>query len=153
MADLSEDVTSEILDLNDYEVPLYSADREEADGIPGLVQDFFAKIGAADGLIISFAEHNGVYTAAYKNVFDWASRIDVKLYQGKPSVFLATSPGGRGGQGVLGLAESRASSFGADLRGTLSVPSFYENFDSAQGVLRDSELSGKLSAVLSALGA
>ena len=61
----------------------------ERDGIPELAHDFFDKIGAADAVLISFAEHNGFYTAAYKNIFDWASRIDMRVYQDKPAVLLS----------------------------------------------------------------
>ncbi|MCJ8298887.1 MAG: NAD(P)H-dependent oxidoreductase, partial [Pseudomonadales bacterium] len=41
----------EILDLNDFEMPIYSIDREKNEGIPKQAEDFFAKIGQADALI------------------------------------------------------------------------------------------------------
>jgi NAD(P)H-dependent FMN reductase len=65
----------EVADLNDYEVPIYSSDREKASGVPERIHAFAAKIDAADLLIISLAEHNGAYSAAFKNHFDWLSRI------------------------------------------------------------------------------
>ena len=40
-------------------MPIYSADRESEGGIPQLAQDFFDKIGAANAVLISSAEHNG----------------------------------------------------------------------------------------------
>ncbi|MFT4519714.1 MAG: chromate reductase [Halioglobus sp.] len=70
----------EILDINDYEMPSYSADREEESGIPGDARKFRQLIGEADALLISFAEHNGSYTAACKNLYDWISRIDMKVF-------------------------------------------------------------------------
>ena len=73
----------EILDLNDYELPLYGQDKENEIGHPQLAKDFLAKIGGSDGIIISFAEHNGSYTVAYKNIFDWCSRIEPKVFQNK----------------------------------------------------------------------
>ncbi|MGS0726904.1 NADPH-dependent FMN reductase, partial [Shewanella sp. 0m-11] len=91
-ASLVQGAEVEILDINDYEMPLFSQDREEELGHPELAQQFFAKIGEADAIIISFAEHNGSYTAAYKNLFDWTSRIDMKVFQNKPMLLLATSP-------------------------------------------------------------
>jgi chromate reductase len=91
-ASLLNNAEIEILDINDYEMPLYSEDKEEELGQPDAAKIFFKKIGAADALLISYAEHNGSYTAAYKNLFDWASRIEPKVYQGKPMVMLATSP-------------------------------------------------------------
>ena len=99
----------ELLDINDYELPLYSADREKEQGIPDRAQQFYQKIGAADALLISYAEHNGHYPAAYKNLFDWASRIDSKVYQGKPAVFLSTSPGGGGARSVLAALKKLAT--------------------------------------------
>ena len=92
-ASLLSNAEVEILDINDYEMPLYSEDKEKELGQPEAAKRFFNKIGAADALLISFAEHNGSYTAAYKNLYDWTSRIDPKVYQGKPMVMLATSPG------------------------------------------------------------
>ena len=83
----------ETLDIHDYEMPIFSAEREQQLGQPDLAKKFFAKIGAADALVVSFAEHNGTYSAAYKNLFDWTSRIDQKLFQNKPTLLLATSPG------------------------------------------------------------
>jgi len=74
-------------------MPLYSEDREKKLGQPDAAKRFFNKIGTADALLISYTEHNGSFTAAYKNLFDWTSRIDPKVYQGKSMVLLSTSPG------------------------------------------------------------
>lgn len=137
----------EILDLNDYEMPIYSVDREQADGIPTAAQAFFDKIGSADKIIVSYAEHNGNYTAAWKNTFDWMSRIDQKIFQNKPMAVLATSPGAGGASSVLNTALTSAPLFAADVKGSLSVPAFYDNFDSS-GELNNAELSQSLSNVL-----
>lgn len=83
----------EVLDLSDYDLPIFSEDLEKEIGQPQAAKDFFEKIGSANGVIVSFAEHNGSYSAAYKNLFDWASRIDQKVFQDKPTAYLATSPG------------------------------------------------------------
>ncbi len=50
-------MTVETIDLNDYEMPIYSIDRQNDGGIPQLAHDFFDKIGEADAVLISFAEH------------------------------------------------------------------------------------------------
>ena len=83
-----QNATVEVLDLNDYEMPIFSTDRETESGIPQLAQDFYAKIGSADLIVISFAEHNGAYATAFKNIFDWTSRINGKTFQEKPMIFL-----------------------------------------------------------------
>jgi NAD(P)H-dependent FMN reductase len=152
-ASLADGAEVEMLDIHDYEMPLYRADREEADGIPQLAHDFLARVGAVDAIIISFAEHNGIYTAAFKNLFDWCSRVGREVWQGKRMLLLATSPGGRGGQGVLEFAANAMPRFGGDVVGHLSVPSFGENFDSAAGRLTNTDLDAELRALMAKLKA
>ena len=145
------DATVEIIDLNDYEMPIYSIDRQNDDGIPQAAHEFFDKIGQADAVLISFAEHNGSYTAAYKNIFDWASRIDMRVYQDKPTVVLATSAGPGGGANVLASAVASAPFFGNDVRAHLAIPSFHANFDTVTASLTDPDLDAQLLAAVSKL--
>ena len=149
--EFAQDAEIDRLDLNDFEMPLYSADREKEQGVPALAQQFKDRIAAADRVIVSFAEHNGHYSAAFKNLFDWASRLEGSVYQDKPMVLLATSPGGRGGSSVLAAATESAPYFGCDVRGTLSVPSFNDNFDTAAGRLHAGEMAQALRGVLANL--
>lgn len=139
------------VDLNDFEMPIFSADRENEGGIPQLAHDFFSHIGSADGLIISYAEHNGLYTAAFKNIFDWCSRIDGKVFQGKPMVALATSPGPGGAANVLKTALGSAGFFGADIKGSLSVGRFNEQFDTDADRINNTELEAQLKQTLQPL--
>ncbi len=128
------DAEVEVLDLNDFEMPIYSIDREKESGIPELAKTFKAKIKAADFVIISFAEHNGAYTVAFKNVMDWISRLEGSTWEDKPMLLLATSPGGRGGKTVLELA---TRSFAFMTKGAIrsySLPSFYKNFTNTEGI-------------------
>jgi chromate reductase len=150
-ASLVEGADVEILDINDYEMPLFSQDREDELGQPEQALQFFAKLGEADGIIISFAEHNGSYTAAYKNLFDWTSRIDQKVFQGKPLVLLATSPGPGGANTVLTAATGSAPYFAADVKASLSVPSFFDNFDMEAGTMRNEELKQALTEAVNKL--
>lgn len=140
----------ELIDINDYEMPLFSEDREKELGSPEQAQAFYKKLGEADALLIAFAEHNGSYTAAYKNLFDWTSRVDMKVFQNKPAVFLATSPGPGGAQRVLNTAANSAPHFGADLKAQLSVASFYDQFDLEKQEPKNDELKQSvLDAVMS----
>ena len=135
----------EILDLNDYELPLFSEDVEQQLGQPQLASDFIAKLGSADVLLISFAEHNGLYSAAFKNLFDWCSRqAGRNIYQNKPMLLLATSTGERGGKSVLELATSASPRFGGDVRASVSVPLFDENFDRSKQVISKPEIIQEL---------
>jgi chromate reductase len=134
----------EILDLNDYELPLFSEDKETEIGNPELANAFLEKIKNCDAVIISFAEHNGSYTVAYKNLFDWCSRVNQKVYQEKPMVLLSTSPGPGGASTVLTNAKSSMQYFGGVVKGSLSVPSFYDNFDVENNVVTNKELAAQL---------
>jgi NAD(P)H-dependent FMN reductase len=138
----------EVLDLNDFELPLFSVDREDELGQPPQALAFLQKLNQADGIIISFAEHNGAYSAAYKNLYDWVSRIQPRVYQDKPMVLLSTSPGGRGGKSVMELALSQIPRFGGQIRASLS---FMENFDSANGRVSNPELAAEVEAAVKSL--
>jgi chromate reductase len=148
---LVENAQVDVIDLNDYEMPIYSSDRENESGIPQLAHDFYNKISAASALMISFAEHNGSYTAAYKNLFDWTSRIDAKVYQGKQAVLLATSPGPGGAGSVLAAAKGSGPYFGMEVKGDLSISKFYDEFDMEKGEFKMSAMKDQLIAVVSLL--
>lgn len=145
-----QNATVEVLDLNDYEMPIFSTDRETESGIPQLAQDFYAKIGSADLIVISFAEHNGAYATAFKNIFDWTSRINGKTFQEKPTLLLSTSPGPRGGSSVLEIAKNRFPFQGAVVKGSFSLPSFYENFDVTNGIINQ-DLKNQLHGIISSI--
>ena len=143
-ASLLKGADVEVLDLNDYEMPLFSVDKEEELGHPALAKAFLAKIAASDALIISFAEHNGAYSVAYKNLFDWCSRAGAKVFHDKPMVLLATSPGARGGASVLAAATNAMPFFAGQVKASLSIPSFFDNFDLEQNTLKNEDLKQKL---------
>ena len=73
------------------------------------------------------------------------------MYQNKPSVLLATSPGGGGASNVLAAAKASAPHFNMDLKAELSVPSFYANFDVEKGKLKNNNIQEQLETALSAL--
>lgn len=130
-----QNASVEILDLNDYEMPIFSVDKEKENGIHPLAKEFYSKLGSADLIIISFAEHNGNYSTAFKNILDWSSRINAKTFQEKPMLLLATSPGARGGSSVLEIATKRFPFQGGIVKGSFSLPSFFENFDVVNGII------------------
>ncbi|MEP1095418.1 MAG: NAD(P)H-dependent oxidoreductase [Cyclobacteriaceae bacterium] len=129
-----ENVETTLLDLNDFEMPIYSSDRETADGIHEKARQFKAHVDGADGIIISFAEHNGSYSSAFKNVFDWMSRIGRPIWSDKPMFLMGTSPGGRGATTVLETAASAFPHQGGIVAARFSLPSFGQNFDEVDGI-------------------
>lgn len=131
----AEDII-EVIDLNDFQIPLFSKEVEKEIGLPEAATRFAEKIDQADLLIISFAENNGNYNVGYKNLVDWTSRIKGrKLYNGKPVLLLATSQGARGGQSVLAIATARMPFDGAEVLETFSLPEFNNNFEEGKGII------------------
>jgi len=151
VAEFSPDAEIEILDLNKFEMPIYSIDRQAESGIPEQAHRFFDAMTSADAIIISFAEHNGSYAVAYKNVYDWASRIDMKVFQDKPILLMSASVGSHGGANVLKSAVSSIPHFGGDVKASFSVGPFAEFFDEAAAQLVDAGLSQTLRKALGEL--
>ena len=123
------------LDLNDFEMPIYSEDRDRINGIPKKAYEFKKIIKKTDGIIISFAEHNGAYTSAFKNIFDWISRIEKIVWYNKPMFLMATSDGPRGAKLVLEIAHRRISRGNPFNIPTFSLPSFHDNFNKKKGII------------------
>ncbi len=149
-ANLFENWVVEILDLNDYEMPIFSVDKEKENGIHEFAHAFYAKIGSADFVVISFAEHNGAYSSSFKNILDWVSRINSKTFQEKPVLLLSTSPGPRGGNSVLEIAKNRFPFQGAVVKGSFSLPSFNDNFDIEKGIV-NTDLKSQLLKIINSI--
>ena len=130
-----KDADIDLPDLHDYEMPIYSSDREETDGVPAKALEFAEKIDAADLILLSLAEHNSSYTTAFKNIFDWVSRIQGRKHFGGKDIFLmgtATGPGG--GKNVVEAFSKRAPFSGAEIVETFILPRFNDNFIEGQGI-------------------
>lgn len=143
---LLEEHEVKVLDLNDFDLPIYGIDLENEQGIPQNAYEFLNLIKEADGILLSLAEHNGAYSAVFKNLFDWMSRIEGKTFFGKPMLLMAASPGGRGGASVLQIAQDRFPRHNADIVDVFSFPNFKQNFSEGKIVHKelDSELKSKI---------
>lgn len=142
IANKVSDASITIVDLQEYMLPLYSVDVEEKSGIPEGAYRFNELIETADGLVISLAEHNGTYTAVFKNLLDWLTRIGMNVWKGKPMLLASTSPGRRGGATVLAAAKSYFPFMEGNIVTDFSLPSFHKNFSNA-GIVNP-ELASKL---------
>ncbi|MCX7549794.1 NADPH-dependent FMN reductase [Xanthomarina sp. F2636L] len=139
---LVDNVEAKVLDLNDFDVPLFGVDLEAKIGFPENAKKLLEAIKNADGIIISLAEHNGAYSSVFKNLFDWMSREEGKLFFGKPMLLMATSTGGRGGQSVLAMAKDRFPRHNAQIVADFSLPLFETNF--SDGKITDANLDREL---------
>jgi len=147
-AGLFENVDLEILDLNDYELPLYSVDKEKLIGQPLAAKQFYEKIESADILVISVAEHNAGITVAFKNIYDWASRQKKLVFNNTPLLLMSTSPGGYGGGNALEAAQLSLKRYGGNIKATFSLPSFNENFDIEANKISNKEFDHALRAII-----
>lgn len=117
------------IDLRDFDIPIYSTDIEQNDGIPTGVSQLLEAFNQVDAFVFSLPEHNGYMPAFFKNIIDWLSRAESKFFQGKPVLMLSTSPGAKGGASGLEKAAQVFEYFNANIKGTFSLGSFYDNFN------------------------
>ena len=98
-----------LIDLADYEAPLYNGDLEAAQGVPPVITQLLALFAAHDGLLIASPEYNGSMTPLVVNTLDWCSRVfappaavsGLALLANKPVAIVGSSPGALGGLRAL----------------------------------------------------
>ena len=116
-----------VVNLRDYELPLYGIDLENEEGIPENALKLKKLFDENDGFIIALPEHNTSITAFFKNTIDWLSRIHMSFFEHKPIVLLATSPGPGGGRNALAHGEKILSGYmSGKVIGTQFVPQFHQ---------------------------
>lgn len=127
-----ENVEIHIADLNDYELPIYSVDLQREIGVHENALRFYELIKQSDAFIISLAEYNGLHTTAFKNLWDWMSRIPMdkpmRIWGGKPMFLLSTSPSKRPMSNVLRVSKELFPHFGAKIIADFHLPSFNHFF-------------------------
>lgn len=141
-----DQVEVQVLDLNDFSLPIYGIDEEKENGIPLSAIAFLEHLHNADGIVLSLAEHNGNFSTAFKNLFDWMSRIQKNFWNQVPMLLLSTSPGANGAKSVLGIAKNGFPHMGGNIVADFSLPTFNNNF--VEGQLVDASLQEQLDAAL-----
>lgn len=121
-----------MLDIRDYPMPFFSLDREESEGYPETAKQVHALFSEHDAFIISCPEHNGLIPAEFKNLLDWVSRVNgmqtPMFATKKPVLLLSTSPGPNGGATNIQTLTQVMPFWGADVKGSFSLGSFYDHF-------------------------
>jgi chromate reductase len=139
-ASKSADHEVTLLDLRDYDAPMFSEDLEKESGVPESIQKLKTVFEAHDAFMIASPEHNGMMPAFFKNLMDWLSRAGGKIFQEKPVLLMSTSPGPRGGQTNLANMKAVFPHWGATaVFADFSVGSFYQAFDPATGTFINPE--------------
>lgn len=145
-----------MLDIRDYPMPFFSLDKERSEGYPETAKQVRALFAAYDAFIIASPEHNGGMPAEFKNLIDWVSRLgdlqNPMFAMRKPVLLLSTSPGPNGGATNLQTLTQLMPWWGADIRGSYSLGSFYEYFiDGKLNAEKDQELTNSVTAFINAL--
>jgi len=121
--------------MSDFDLPIYSSDIESNDGIPTSIQQTKTLFAEHDAFVIANPEHNGAMPAAFKNFIDWLSRTVDKgdsIFSEKPVLLLSTSPGPRGGITNLQNLVNIMPYWGADIFGSYSIGSYYDNYSNGK---------------------
>src|SRR5579862_3517724 len=108
-----EGISTELLDLLEYNFPIMEERLHRRDDPPPRLQEFGDKIGRADAVIIVSPEYNNGYPGVLKNALDYL----LPEYERKPIGIATVSAGGHGG--ITCLAQLRLVTIGA---GAFPIP-------------------------------
>lgn len=137
---LVQDQDISLLNMVDYNFPVFSEDLERNEGYSVLLKNLKDKIVRAEALIISVNEHNSNPSAYFKNVLDWLSRVDRNYLADTKILLMSCSGGRRGGSSSLEVAKAILPRFGGEVVATFSLPSFNHTFEATKGIT-DPELA------------
>ncbi len=118
--------TVEILDLMEYQFPLFDERLQYQENPAPKTLEFAEKIKAANGVLIVTPEYNGGYPAALKNVTD----LLYKEWRHKPLAISTVSNGQFGGSQVITSLLFTIWKIGAWVVPSMfPVPSVQDNYD------------------------
>ncbi len=130
-----------LIDLANFEAPLYHGDLEAAEGLPEPIRRFKALLASHEALIVVTPEYNGHLPPLLVNTLAWASRPEdgipgTTLFHGKPAAIAAASPGRLGGVRVLPRLRDFLAELGAvTVPGFMTLPGAMQAFDEAGGLV------------------
>jgi NAD(P)H-dependent FMN reductase len=140
-----------LIDLNEFEMPLYHGDLEEAQGMPPNALRLIGLIREHAGLLIASPEYNSMITPLLKNTVDWCSRPDENPFHGKVAAIVSASPGAFGGVLSLRMAQLLMLGLGCHVvPGKVCLPHAYKAFD-PQGRLTDEHALKSVQALVARL--
>jgi len=145
-----------LIDLKDYELPLYNADLEAAKGLPLAAKKLKEMAKSHHGLLIASPEYNGGYTPLLKNTLDWMSRkesvqeTEMVAFKDKVVGLVAASPGRNAGLRSLSQISTVMGSMGMVVMPfPVGVGSAGTAFDN--GKLKDEKIAERVRGVGSQL--
>lgn len=138
-----------VIDLRDYQMPLYDANLENKEGMPLKAKQFRNLMLENQVILIASPEYNGSISGVLKNAIDWASRSERATssrdaFKGKKFAIMSASPGSSGGAKGLSHLRSIIEHIGGTvIPQQVVVPDAYNAFDE-QGHLKDAKIQKDL---------
>ena len=142
-----EKCSTRIIQLKDYQAPLFNIEIEKNEGIPETIVELSNLLKSHDGFIISLPEYNSSITPVFKNTVDWISRYEQPVFKNKPVLLMSTSPGKGGGQTNLQHVMTLMPHWGATVVSTFCLPNFNDYMDAGTISLKNVEKENLLIAV------
>jgi len=136
-------------EFHEFDMPLYDADLQAAQGLPPGAQELGRRIAAAHGLLLASPEYNYSIPGPLKNAIDWVSRVRPMPLRGRSALLLAASNGPVGG--VRGLLQLRLVLEGLGVHvypDMFPLPQAEQQF-TGDGTLRDPERQARLEKLIS----
>lgn len=126
-----------LIDLNDFPLPLYHGDFEDAEGLPANAAKLVGLIARHQALLIASPEYNSLITPLLKNTIDWCTRVEPNPLAGKIAAIVSASPGAYGGVRSAQVARQLLLHLGCHVvPAQCSLPHADEAFD-GDGRLKD----------------
>lgn len=139
------------VNLNDYALPLFDGDLEDAQGMPENARRLLELMHTHAGLLIASPEYNSQLTPLLKNTIDWLSRADDDPFEGRVAAVVAASPGALGGARALQHARQLLLNLGCHVVPAQCIlPKAHEAFD-AEGNLQDARARKSVAALVGQL--
>ena len=141
-----QDAVVSLVNLKDFDVPIYNGDLEDAQGLPSAIGQLKKLMQENVGLIITCPEYNGFMTPLLVNTIDWCTRsesasVDLSGFADKTILIASASPGPGGGNRANTHLKTMLSGIGSIVfPQTLTVPGAYNAFDD-QGEFVDESMA------------
>ncbi len=139
--EMGADVT--LIDLKDFEMPLYDGDLEAEQSLPENAKKLKKIFMEHDGFFIASPEYNSSFSPLLKNTLDWISRPHEKdepplpAFKGKVAAIGSISPGGLGGlRGLIPLRMMLGNISVTTVPNQAAIPFGFKAFDE-NGDLKD----------------
>jgi NAD(P)H-dependent FMN reductase len=149
------DVT--LIDLKDFEMPLYDGDLEEEGRLPENAKRLKQLFVEHNGIFIASPEYNSSISHLLKNALDWISRPQsdgeppLWAYNGKVMAIASVAPGALGGlRGLVPLRMMLGNIGVAVVPNQVAISNGFNAFDDAGG-LKDEQQSQMLNATINQL--